>query len=149
MEWTKEEVLNYINTNRFFASYKLNRIFIGPLIYTNPPLPGEIGLLPYTTSHSQPAQQPAQQQYNPQQLGQQQYTLQQNGSTECSRGVAVPKEELDKTSKEEPDKTPREELDKTSKEGIIDTSDEDETQVDSGNRQVDSGGNRQVDSGGN
>ena len=23
---------------------------IGPSIYTNPPLPGEIGLLPYTTS---------------------------------------------------------------------------------------------------
>ena len=53
-EWTKEEVLDHINTNGFFASYKLNGIFIGPLIYTNPPLPGEIGLLPYTTSHSQP-----------------------------------------------------------------------------------------------
>jgi hypothetical protein len=50
-EWTKEEVLNHINTNGFFASYKLNKILIGPLIYTNPPLPGEIGLLPYTMSH--------------------------------------------------------------------------------------------------
>ena len=48
IEWTKEEVLDYINTNRFFASCKLNGIFIGPLIYTNPPLPGEIGLLLYT-----------------------------------------------------------------------------------------------------
>ena len=55
-EWTKEEILNYINTNGFFASFKLNRIFVGPSIYTNPPLPGEIGLLPYTTSHSHPTQ---------------------------------------------------------------------------------------------
>ena len=53
MEWTKEEVLDHINTNRFFAFCKLNGIFVGPSIYTNPPLPGEIGLLPYTTSHSQ------------------------------------------------------------------------------------------------
>ena len=53
MEWTKEEVLDHINTNRFFASYKLNGIFIGPLIYTNPPLPREIGLLLYITSYSQ------------------------------------------------------------------------------------------------
>ena len=98
---------------------KLNGIFVGPSIYTNPPLPGEIGLLPYTTSHSK--------------LGQQQYTLQQNGSTERSRGAVISKEELDETSKEE----------------TIETSDEDETQVDSGNRQVDSSGNRQVDSSGN
>ena len=47
MEWTKEEVLDHINTNGFFASCKLNGIFIGPLIYTNPLLPGEIGLLLY------------------------------------------------------------------------------------------------------
>ena len=52
MEWIKEKVLDYININGFFASYKLNGIFVGPSIYTNPPLPGEIGLLPYTTSHS-------------------------------------------------------------------------------------------------
>ena len=49
-EWTKEEVLDHINTNGFFASMKLNGIFIGPLIYTNPPSPGEIGLLPYIAS---------------------------------------------------------------------------------------------------
>ena len=55
-EWTKEEVLDYINTNGFFASSKLNWIFVGLLILTNPPLPGEIGLLPYTTSHSHPTQ---------------------------------------------------------------------------------------------
>ena len=106
-EWTKEEVLNHINTNGFFASMKLNGIFIGPSIYINPPSPGEIGLLPYTTSHSQPTQQPSQQQY----------TLQQNGSTERSRGVVMLKEELDETLKEE----------------TIKTLDKDETQVDSGN----------------
>ena len=54
MEWTKEEVLDYININRFFASYKLNGIFIGPLIYINPLLLREIGLLLYTTLHSYP-----------------------------------------------------------------------------------------------
>ena len=123
-EWTKEEILDHINTNGFFASFKLNRIsgLIGPSIYTNPPLPEGIGLLPYTTSHSQPAQQ-----YNPRQLGQQQYTLQQNGSTERPREVVIPKEGLDETSKEE----------------TIETSDKDETQVDSSrNRQVDSSGNQ-------
>ena len=52
-EWTKEEVLDHINTNRFFASFKLNRIFVGPSIFTNPPLPGEVGLLPYTMSYSE------------------------------------------------------------------------------------------------
>ena len=54
MEWTKEEVLDYINTYGFFASQKPNWIsgFLGPLVCTNPPLPGEIGLLPYITSHS-------------------------------------------------------------------------------------------------
>jgi hypothetical protein len=26
MEWTKEETLDYINTSRFFTSFKLNRI---------------------------------------------------------------------------------------------------------------------------
>ena len=54
MEWTKEKVLDYINTNRFFTSCKLNGIFIGLLIYTNPPLPRgtPAGLLLYTTSHS-------------------------------------------------------------------------------------------------
>ena len=26
MEWTKEEILDYININGFFASFKLNRI---------------------------------------------------------------------------------------------------------------------------
>src|SRR6266702_6743106 len=55
-EWTKEEVLDHINTNGFFASYKLNEIFIRPSIYTNPLLPREIGLLIYTTSHSHPTQ---------------------------------------------------------------------------------------------
>ena len=47
MEWTKEEVLDHINTNGFFASCKLNGIFVEPSIYTNPPLLKEIGLLPY------------------------------------------------------------------------------------------------------
>jgi len=53
-EWTKEEVLDHINTYGFFASQKPNWIsgFLGPSILTNPPPPGEIGLLPYTTSHS-------------------------------------------------------------------------------------------------
>ena len=54
MEWTKEEVLDYINTNGFFAFSKLNWIFIGPLILTNPPLPGEIGLILYIISYSHP-----------------------------------------------------------------------------------------------
>ena len=83
-------------------------------------------------------QQPAQQQHNPpqqppqqspqqspqlppQQSPQQspQYPLQQNGSTERSRGVVIPKEE------------------------IIETSDEDETRADiGGSRQVDSSGNQ-------
>ena len=55
-----------------------------------------------------------------------QHPLQQNGSTEHSRGVVIPKEELDKTSKEE----------------IIETSDEDKTRADiSGSQQVESGGN--------
>ena len=122
MEWTKEEVLDHINTYGFFASQKPNWIsgLLGPSILTNPPLPGEIGLLLYTMSHSQLAQQPTQQptQQPAQRLSQQQYTLQQNGSTECSRGVVMPKEELDETSKEE-------------------------TQADiSGSRQVDSGRNQ-------
>ena len=52
MEWTKEEVLDYININRFFASYKLNKIFIELLILTNSLLPREIGLLPYTILYS-------------------------------------------------------------------------------------------------
>ena len=52
MEWTKEEVLDYINTNRFFASFKLNGIFIGPLIFTNLLLPREVGLLLYTILYS-------------------------------------------------------------------------------------------------
>ena len=47
MEQTKEEVLDYINTNRFFASMKLNGIFVGPLINTNLLLPREVGLLLY------------------------------------------------------------------------------------------------------
>ena len=50
-EWTKEETLDHINTNRFFAAFNLNRIssLIGPEIYIYPPLPeGIVGLLPYT-----------------------------------------------------------------------------------------------------
>ena len=52
-EWTKEETLDHINTNRFFAAFNLNRIsgLIGPEIYIYPPLPkGIVGLLLYTTS---------------------------------------------------------------------------------------------------
>jgi hypothetical protein len=51
-EWTKEEILDHINTNGFFAAFNLNRIsgHIGPEIYICPPLPkGIVGLLPYTT----------------------------------------------------------------------------------------------------
>ena len=56
-EQTKEQILDYIKTtSELFAFFKLNRIFsfIGPLIYTNPPLPGgtPAGFLLYTTSHS-------------------------------------------------------------------------------------------------
>ena len=50
-EWTKEETLNHINTNRFFAAFNLNRIssLIGLEIYIYPPLPeGIVGLLLYT-----------------------------------------------------------------------------------------------------
>ena len=50
-EWTKEEVLDHINTNGFFAAFNLNRIssLIGPEIYIYPPLPkGIVGLLLYT-----------------------------------------------------------------------------------------------------
>jgi len=53
MEWTKEEILDYINTNGFFAAFNLNRIsgFIGLEIYINLPLPkGIVGLLLYITS---------------------------------------------------------------------------------------------------
>ena len=59
MEWIKEKILDYIKTTGgLFASSKLNRIFslMGPLLYINPPLPGEIGLLLYTTSYSHPTQ---------------------------------------------------------------------------------------------
>ena len=52
-EWTKEETLDHINTNKFFAAFNLNRIsgLIGLEIYICPPLPeGIVGLLPYTTS---------------------------------------------------------------------------------------------------
>ena len=52
-EWTKEEILDHINTNGFFAAFNLNRIsgLIGPEIYIYPPLPeGIVGLLRYTTS---------------------------------------------------------------------------------------------------
>jgi hypothetical protein len=51
---------------------------------------------------------------------------------ERSRGVVMPREELDKILKKELDKTLKEELDNTSKEEIIKMLDEDETQVDSG-----------------
>ena len=50
IEWTKEEILDHINTNGFFAAFNLNRIsgLIGPEIYINLPLPkGIVGLLPY------------------------------------------------------------------------------------------------------
>ena len=54
MEWTKEEILDHINTNGFFAAFNLNRIsgLMGPEIYICPPLPKReiVGLLPYTTS---------------------------------------------------------------------------------------------------
>ena len=52
-EWTKEEILDHINTNGFFTAFNLNRIsgLIGPEIYIYPPLPeGIVGLLLYTTS---------------------------------------------------------------------------------------------------
>ena len=52
MEQTKEETLDHINTNGFFAAFNLNRIFsfIGPEIYIYPPLPkGIVGLLLYIT----------------------------------------------------------------------------------------------------
>jgi hypothetical protein len=52
-EWTKEEILDHINTNGFFAAFNLNRIsgLIGLEIYIYPPLPkGIVGLLLYTTS---------------------------------------------------------------------------------------------------
>jgi len=41
-------------------------------------------------------------------------TLQQNGSAERSRGVVIPKEELNKTLKEEPNETLKEEITETS-----------------------------------
>ena len=57
-------------------------------------------------------------------------TLQQNGPAECSGGVVIPKEELDKPSKEETDKT----------------SEEDKTQMDiSGSQQVVFDGNQVTD----
>ena len=49
-EWTKEEILDHINTNRFFAAFNLNRIsgLIGLEIYIYPLLPkGIVGLLLY------------------------------------------------------------------------------------------------------
>jgi hypothetical protein len=49
-EWTKEEILDYINTNKFFTIFNLNRIssFIGLEIYINLPLlKGIVGLLLY------------------------------------------------------------------------------------------------------
>jgi len=53
MEWIKEEILDHINTNRFFAAFNLNRIsgLIGPEIYISPPLPKReiVGLLLYIT----------------------------------------------------------------------------------------------------
>ena len=53
IEWTKEEILDHINTNRFFAAFNLNRIssLIGLEIYISLPLPKReiVGLLPYTT----------------------------------------------------------------------------------------------------
>ena len=51
IEWTKEEILNHINTNGFFAAFNLNRIsgLIGPEIYINLLLPkGIVRLLLYT-----------------------------------------------------------------------------------------------------
>jgi len=54
IKYTKEEILDHINTNGFFAAFNLNRIsgLIGPEIYISPPLPKReiVGLLPYTTS---------------------------------------------------------------------------------------------------
>ena len=49
-EWTKEEILDHINTNGFFAAFNLNRIsgLIGLEIYINLLLPkGIVGLLLY------------------------------------------------------------------------------------------------------
>ena len=51
IKWTKEEILNYINTNKFFTAFNLNKIsgLIGLEIYINLPLPkGIVGLLLYT-----------------------------------------------------------------------------------------------------
>ena len=50
MEWTKEETLDYINTNKFFTAFNFNRIssLIGLEIYIYPLLPkGIVGLLLY------------------------------------------------------------------------------------------------------
>ena len=83
-EWTKEEILDHINTNGFFAAFNLNRIssLMGPEIYIYPPLPkGIVGLLPYIASKE-----------------------------ELDK---ILKEELDKTLKEELDKTLKEETIKT------------------------------------
>ena len=53
IEWTKEEILDHINTNRFFAAFNLNRIssLIGLEIYISLPLPKReiVGLLLYIT----------------------------------------------------------------------------------------------------
>ena len=105
MEWTKEETLNYINTNRFFAAFNLNRIsgLIGPEIYIYPPLPeGIVGLLLYTVLKE-----------------------------ELNKTL---KEELDKTSKEELDETSKEETIETSDkdETQVDSGNQ---QVDSGGNQ--------------
>jgi hypothetical protein len=165
MEWTKEEILDHINTNGFFASSKLNGISIGPSIYTNPPLPGEIGLLPYTTSHSHPTQNTRNVEPN---------ELEALPTLEVPQELTEPAEPAVKHGQRHPQKHPVTEnpitenhltsagtsvrqsppadisvlvqeayfTDSRRKE-IIKTSDEDKTQVDSGgNRQVDSGGNQ-------
>ena len=53
MEWTKEEILDHINTNGFFAAFNLNRIsgLIGLEIYISLLLPKReiVGLLLYIT----------------------------------------------------------------------------------------------------
>jgi hypothetical protein len=165
-KWTKEEALDHINTNRFFASHKLNRIFVRPSIFTNPPPPGEIGLLPYTTSHSQPAQEPTQNTCDikpneleipvkPDELETPLPIL------EVPQKLTEPAEPVVKHGQGHPQKHPVTknfvmENHLTSAGTSVRQSPPadilvlDKTQMDpSRNRQADSGGNRQVDSGGN
>ena len=80
MEQTKEETLDYINTNKLFTAFNLNRIssFIKLKIYINLLLPeGIVGLLLYTVLKEE---------------------LDKTSKEELDKTL---KEELDETSKEE------------------------------------------------